>query len=165
MSKNSPLVFLSLCVILLLPLLIVGQEKKTEKAIPDYSLNDRKDVPVEYTWKIEDLFSSVDAWQAEKETVTRLITQVDEKAKGWTASAQAMLAILDQIDQIDQKSSRLTSYASHQSNTDMGNTLYQGLEGDLRSILVQLNSKLAFLQPDVLALGAEKFAAYIMAEP
>jgi oligoendopeptidase F len=47
----------------------------------------------------------------------------------------------------------------------MGNTVYQNLEGDIRSILVQLNSKLAFLQPDILALGAEKFAAYIKAEP
>ena len=50
------------------------------------------------------------------------------------------------------------SYASHQGNTDMGNTLYQGMQGEIRSILVQLNSKLAFLQPDILALGAEKFS-------
>jgi oligoendopeptidase F len=165
MSKNTPLVFLSLCVILLLPLLVAGQEDKVGKKIPDFSLQDRKDVPVAYTWKIEDLFASTADWQAEKEAVTKLIAQVDEKAKGWTASAQAMLALLDLIDQIDQKSSRLTSYASHQSNIDMGNTLYQGLEGDIRSILVQLNAKLAFLQPDVLALGAEKFAVYLKAEP
>ena len=165
MSKNTPLVFLSLCSILLLPFLTVAQEKKTEKAIPDYSLQNRKDVPVAYTWKIEDLFASIADWQTEKEAVTKLIAQIDEKAKGWTSSAQAMLALLDLINQIDQKSSRLTSYASHQSNTDMGNTLYQSLEGDIRSILVQMNSKISFLQPDVLALGAEKFAAYLQAEP
>jgi oligoendopeptidase F len=165
MSKNTPLVFMLLCAILLLPPLLAGQEDKVEKKIPDYSLQDRKDVPVEYTWKIEDLFASVGAWQAEKADVTKLIAQVDDKAKGWTASAQAMLALLDLIDRIDLKSNRLTSYASHQSNTDMGNTLYQGMEGDMRSILVQFNSRLAFLQPDVLALGAEKFAAYINAEP
>ena len=164
MSKNL-LVFLSLCAILLLPLLTVAQEKKMEKTIPDYSLAERKDVPVEYTWKIEDLFPSLEAWQAEKETVTGLIAQVDEKAKGWTASASAMLALLDLIDRIDLKSSRLNSYASHQSNTDMGNTLYQRLEGDMRSMLVGLNSKLAFLQSDILALGAEKFAAFLKAEP
>jgi oligoendopeptidase F len=165
MTKINPLAFLALCAILLLPLLMAGQEDKVEKKIPDYSLQDRKDVPAAYTWKIEDLFASTADWQAEKEAVTKLIAQVDEKAKGWTSSAQAMLALLDLIDQIDQKSSRLISYASHQSNTDMGNTLYQSLEGDIRSILVQLNSKLAFLQPDILALGAEKFAAYLKSEP
>jgi oligoendopeptidase F len=165
MNKNNPLVFLSLCAILLLPLLVAGQEDKVEKKIPDYSLQERKDVPVDYTWKIEDLFASTAAWQSEKEAVTGLIAQVDEKAKGWTASAQAMLALLDLINEIDLRSSRLASYASHQGNTDMGNTLYQGLSGDIRSILVQLNSKLAFLQPDVLALGAEKFSAYLKTEP
>ena len=163
--KINPLVFLSLCAILMLPSAMAGQEEKMEKKIPDFSLRDRKDVPKEYTWKIEDLFASTADWQTEKESVTRLIAQVDEKAKGWTSSAQAMLALLDLINQIDQKSSRLTSYASHQNKTDMGNTLYQGMEGDIRSILVQLNSKLAFMQPDVLALGAEKFAAFLQAEP
>ena len=165
MIKINPVFFLLLGGLLLLPLLTVAQEKKMEKTIPDYSLAERKDVPVEYTWKIEDLFPSLEAWQAEKETVTGLIAQVDEKAKGWTASASAMLALLDLIDRIDLKSSRLSSYASHQSNTDMGNTLYQRLEGDMRSMLVGLNSKLAFLQSDILALGAEKFAAYLRAEP
>lgn len=165
MTKNNPLVFLSLCAILLLPLLIAGQEDKVEKKIPDYSLQDRKDVPVAYTWKIEDLFASTADWQAEKEAATKLIAQIDEKAKGWTVSPATMLALLDLVSEIDLKGSRLMSYASNQTNTDMGNTLYQSLEGDIRSILVQLNSKLAFLQPDVLALGAEKFAAYLQTEP
>ncbi len=165
MSKNTPLVFLSLSAILLLPLLMAGQEDKVKKMIPDYSLNDRKDVPVEYTWRIEDLFASVNEWQAEKEAVTGRIAQIDEKVKGWTSSAQAMLALLDLISDIEMKGSRLMSYASHQSNTDMGNTRFQSMQGDIRTIFVQMNSKLAFLQPDILALGAEKFAAYLLAEP
>ncbi|HSQ34568.1 MAG TPA: oligoendopeptidase F [Candidatus Binatia bacterium] len=165
MKKICPVFFLLLGGLLLPPSLTVAQEKKMEKTIPDYSLSERQDVPVEYTWKIEDLFSSLQAWQAEKETVAGLIARVDEAAKGWTASPAAMRTLLELIDQIDLRSSRLSSYASHQGNTDMGNTVYQGMEGDMRSMLVGLNSKLAFLQPDVLALGAEKFAAYLKAEP
>ena len=89
----------------------------------------RSEVPAEYTWKIEDLFASVADWQAEKEAVARLIAQIDGKAKGWTASPAAMLALLDLVNEIDMKGSRLMSYASHQSNTDMGNTQFQALEG------------------------------------
>ncbi len=165
MIKTSPVYFLLLGNLLLLPLLMVAQEKKMEKNIPDYSLLERKEVPVEYTWKIEDLFPSLEAWQAEKEVVAGLIAQVDEKAKGWTASARAMLAFLDLVDRIDLKSSRLSSYASHQSNTDMGSTVFQGMEGDMRSMLVGLNSKLSSMQADILALGSEKFAAYLEVEP
>ncbi|MCX6557888.1 MAG: oligoendopeptidase F [Candidatus Aminicenantes bacterium] len=165
MTKVNPLFVLLLGGLLLPPLLNVAQEKKSQKTIPDYSMNDRKDVPTEYTWKIEDLFPSIEAWQGEKEAVVARIAQIDEKTKGWTASAQSMLALLDLIDEIDLRSSRLSSYASHQGDTDMGNNLFQRMEGEIRSILVQLNSKLAFLQPDVLALGVEKFSAYLKAEP
>lgn len=165
MIKNSSMYCLLLGSLLLLPLLTHAQENKMKKSIPDYSLLERKEVPVEYTWKIEDLFPSLDAWKAEKGVVARLIAQVDEKAKGWTASGQAMLAFLDLIDRIDLKSSRLSSYASHQGNTDMGNTVFQGMEGDMRSMLVKLNSKLAFMQADILSLGAEKFVAFLKAEP
>jgi oligoendopeptidase F len=165
MTKINPVLVLLLGGLLLPPFLSVAQEKKNEKAIPDYSMNDRKDVPLEYTWKIEDLFPSVDAWQSEKEAVVGRIAQIGEKTKGWTDSARSMLALLDLIDEIDQRSSRLSSYASHQGDTDMGNNLFQKMEGEIRSILVQLNSKLAFLQPDILSLGADKFSAYLKAEP
>ncbi|MBE0665019.1 MAG: hypothetical protein IH584_04285, partial [Candidatus Aminicenantes bacterium] len=73
MSKINPFVFWVLGGLLLLPLLAAAQDKKAEKTIPDYSLNDRKDVPAEYTWKIEDLFASVADWQAEKESMVKLI--------------------------------------------------------------------------------------------
>ncbi|HEX7502462.1 MAG TPA: oligoendopeptidase F, partial [Acidobacteriota bacterium] len=75
------------------------------------------------------------------------------------------LALLDLVNDIDRKGSRLMSYASNQSNTDMGNTRFQAMEGEIRTIFVQMNSRLSFLQPDVLALGAEKFAAYLRSEP
>jgi oligoendopeptidase F len=165
MSKKVPLVFVPLCVILLLPLLAAGQENKVEKKIPDYSLQDRKDVPVAYTWKIEDLFATPAEWQAEKENMAGMIARIDAAANGWTASPAAMLALLDLVNDIDRKGSRLMSYASNQSNTDMGNTRFQAMEGEIRTIFVQMNSKLSFLQPDVLALGAEKFAAYLRSEP
>jgi oligoendopeptidase F len=165
MTKNMPLVFLPLCVILALPLLMTGQEGNMKKKIPDYSLQARSEVPVEHTWKIEDLFASEADWQAEKDKMNAMIARIDIAAKGWTETPSSMLELLELISDIDLKGSRLMSYANHQSNTDMGNTQFQRMEGEIRTIFVQMNSKLAFLQPDVLALGAEKFAAYLQAEP
>jgi oligoendopeptidase F len=163
MNRNLPLVLFALCAMLALP--AASQDGPMKKIIPDYSLTERRDVPVEFTWKIEDLFPSLDAWQAEKQAVAGLIARVDEAARGWTASPAAMRALLDLVDEIDRRSGRLGSYASHQGNTDMGSTVFQAMEGDMRSMLVGLNSKLSFMQPDILALGAEKFAAYLRAEP
>ena len=165
MNKNAPLAFMSLCVILLLPALTAGQDNPMKKKIPDFSRQERREVPAEYTWKVEDLFASEADWQAEKEKVNGQIAQIDATAKGWTASPQAMLALLDLVSGIELRGSRLMSYASHQHDTDMGNTRFQAMSGEVRTLFVQMSSKLSFLQPDVLALGAEKFAAYLKAEP
>ena len=165
MAKTTTLVWLTICAMLILPQLMAGQENKMEKKIPDYSLQERKDVPAAYTWKIEDLYASEAEWQAEKENMAGLIARIDSVAKGWTASPAAMLALFDLVNEIELRGSRLMSYASNQGNTDMGNTRFQAMEGDIRSRFVQMGSKLSFLQPDILALGAEKFAAFLKAEP
>jgi oligoendopeptidase F len=136
-----------------------------EKKIPDYSLTERKDVPAEFTWRIEDIYPSLEEWKADKEAALTLIGRVAETAQGWTSSPQKMLALFDLLNDINQKAVKLMSYASHQYNADMGNTAFQGMTGELQSIFVQLNSKLAFLSPDILALGADKFAAFLQAEP
>jgi oligoendopeptidase F len=163
--KTMPLAFLSLCAILLLPPLLAGQEDKMEKKVPDYSLLERRQVPLEHTWKIEDLFASEADWQAEKEILAGDVERIDALAKDWTASPAAMLALLDLVSAIELKGSRLMSYASHQADTDMGNTRFQAMQGEIRTRFVQMSSKLSFMQPDILALGAEKFAAYLKAEP
>ena len=46
-----------------------------------------------------------------------------------------MLALLDLVSGIELKGSRLMSYASHQANTDMGNTRFQAMQGEIRSHL------------------------------
>jgi oligoendopeptidase F len=165
MNRKSPLVFLALCAILLLPPQLAAQEDKMEKKIPDYSLLERSRVPAEHTWKIEDLYASEADWQADKDAAARDIARINDAARGWTASPAAMLSLLDLVSGIELQGSRLMAYASHQYNTDMGNTRYQAMTGELRSLFVEMGSKLSFLQPDILALGAEKFSAYLQAEP
>ncbi len=162
--KNAPLAFLPLCVILLLALPAAAQEDKMDK-IPDYSLKARSEVPVEHTWKIEDLYVSETDWQAEKEAVIGDIAAIDEAARGWTNSAAAMKRLFDLVSSIQLRGTRLYSYASHQSNTDMANTRFQAMLGEIRTGFVQMSAKLSFMQPDILALGAERFAAYLRQEP
>ncbi|MBN1364274.1 MAG: hypothetical protein JW976_05645, partial [Syntrophaceae bacterium] len=112
------------------------------KKIPDYSQMERSQVPLEHTWKIEDLYASTDEWQAEKEAVLRDIARIDETAKGWTKTPVAMKALLDLVSGIELRGTRLYSYASHQSNTDMGNTRFQAMLGEIRAGFVQMSAKL-----------------------
>lgn len=141
---------------------IFGQ---TDKKIPDYSLTDRKDIPVEYTWKIEDLYPSDDAWRKDKDVAVDLISKIDGLQKNWTSSSSNMISLLELISQINIKSGVLYAYASHQAASDIGDTKFQKMEGELQSIFVNYYSKLSFINPDVIALGKENVDKYISEEP
>ncbi len=142
-----------------------GQGEKAGMSIPDYSQLERGQVPAEFTWKIEDIYPNLEAWKADKAAVEPRIAGIEEKARGWTETPQRMLALLKWLEEINIKGGRLFAYASHQYDVDMGNQLFQSMRGELQTIFVQLNSRLAFFNADVLALGAEKFAAYLKNEP
>ncbi len=136
-----------------------------DKLIPDYSLTDRKDIPVEYTWKIEDLFASIDDWNKEKEEVSKLIARVDKEKINWTSTANKMLSFLNLLNEIELRASILYEYASHQSNTDISNTTFQAMKGELQTMFVQFYSKLSFFNTDVINLGLDKFRKFLSEEP
>ncbi len=147
------------------PFLVVGQQNAKDKGIPDYSMTDRKDIPVELTWRLDDLYKNIDEWKADKADLVKMIDKIDETAKGWTSSAPKMLAMLELSDKIGVKATRVYSYVSFLCTADMGNTNNQAMKGELQSIFVQLGTKFSFFSPDILALGAQKFSEYLKAEP
>jgi len=157
--------FVSVLLITILITVYMNNSFSQEKEIPDYSLTERKDIPVEYTWKIEDLFPSIEDWKKEKEEVALLMSKLDEAKVNWTSSSKNMLSLLNLLNEIDLRASILYEYASHQSNTDINNTLFQAMKGELQSLFVQFNSKLSFFNTDVINLGSEKFNEYIKEEP
>lgn len=136
-----------------------------DKEIPDYSLTERKDIPVEYTWKMDDLYKSMDEWNTDKAVAENMIIKIDELSKDWTSSASNMLGFLDYLTVINVKLTRLYAYAGHQNNSDLSNTLFQSMVGDLQTMYVGYSSKLSFFDPDVLKLGEEKFSEYLSSEP
>ncbi|MGD1048491.1 MAG: oligoendopeptidase F [Candidatus Krumholzibacteriaceae bacterium] len=152
-----------LVLVLLLSGIVTAAEKGKE--IPDFSMKPRSEVPVQYTWRIEDIYPTYEDWQKDKGAVVQLIAQIDEKRKGWTESAQKMADLCELTDAISRKGARLFSYASLQSDVDMGNSKYQIMKGELQSIFVQLGVKLAFQQEDLLKMKDETLAAYFKAEP
>jgi oligoendopeptidase F len=141
------------------------QTSGAQEKLTDYSNTPRKDVPVEFTWRIEDLFETKEDWDREKERIFSLIDKIDELAPGWTSSPARMLALYKLVDEIRMGSEKLSAYARHQSNMDLGNPLYRQMTGELQSRFIQLRAKLSFMQDDILKLGAQKFAAFLDSEP
>jgi oligoendopeptidase F len=158
--KRKTLFILIFALSLVLP--AIAAEKKD---IPDYSTTPRKDIPVEYTWKIDDIYPSIEAWEKDKKSLFEVLGQVEEKAADWTSSPQKMADFLEFRSDVMKMGGRLFAYAGHQSNTDLGNPLFQQMKGQLQSVFVQLQAKTSFIEDDILKLGKEKFDTYVKAEP
>lgn len=160
--KIKTLLLLIMIGFLVLPLLSVENKGKD---IPDYSTTARKDIPVEFTWKIEDLYPDLGAWEKDKNELLQLFARVDETAKEWTSTPQKMLALLELRNDLLLKGVRLRAFAANQGNMDLGNSTFQQMNGQVRNMLVQFQSKFSFMNDDILKLGKEKFESYLKAEP
>ena len=133
--------------------------------IPDYSEAPRDKVPEAFKWRVEDIFPNLTAWQAEKDALVQATGELGDRSKDWTSSPERMFALMDWLSGIQQRAMRLMVYASLQADGDLANPQYKKMQGELRMLFVGFQSKLGFMNPDILKLGQEKIDAYVKAEP
>lgn len=131
----------------------------------DYAAIHRCDVPVEDTWKTEDIYRNIDDWEAEKAEAVSMMEDAASLRKGWLESGKKMYALLKAFDEIRMKISRLHIYASLNSDGDKENPVYTGMQGEIHHLSVQLNSIGSFMKPDLLKLGEKKLAEFYQEEP
>jgi len=153
--------FLCLCLQCVLTIVLSAQTSK----IPNYSNTPRKDIPIEYKWKIEDIYPSDADWQKDKAAMVGLIAQIEKKKSDWTKSPQKMLAMFDLITAINLKANRLQSYANHQNASELSNSHYRILQGELQAILVDYGSRLAFKNDDLVKMDEKTLLGYFKQEP
>jgi oligoendopeptidase F len=127
----------------------------------------RNDVPIHETWNLDDIFPSVDAWQAEVEYLAR-----DFKAlgrTGWSLNpdtdAQALLDCLKRRDELSGRMSRVSSYASMrytEDSTDSGNQMMMGRASILWT---DANEVFTSLRTEIIGLPAGAVERFLDEEP
>lgn len=140
-----------------------AQQKKSK--LPDYSLTLRKDVPVKFTWKVDDIYANDDAWKKDKKLIKSKIKKLEGMLKDWTSSPKKMIAFLKLRDDISMIFTKLAHYPSLQGDMDLSNTKFQKMAGQMEEIHVSLNSLQSGLNTDILNLGIAKFESYLKSEP
>jgi oligoendopeptidase F len=133
--------------------------------VPDFAATERSKVPDAFKWRTTDIFADEAGWRAELAEVKRLAAALDPLAKGWTASPKALLAFMDHLMETSRRGGKLANFASLQGDMDLGDSHYQKMKGEIRSVLVDLDAKVAFMDADLLKLGEPQVLAYVKAEP
>ena len=159
--RRSWLVVLSaaLLVAALAPVARSAAQERTP--VPDYSLTPRSEIPVEFTWRVEDLYPTFEAWERDRSALEELVSRIDGAAEGWTSSPDKMLALYELRDAIYIKGSRLFRYVLLQGDVDLGNSRFQALRGELQAAFVEIEGAFAFLEPDLLKMDEKTLGGYL----
>ena len=119
------------------------------KALPE-----RKDVPADYKWHIEDIFESNEAFEAELAAFSEDVKALGGYAGHLGDSPEKLLEYLDLKEQLMVRADSLGAYAFHRADEDTSDPFYQEMQGRVEYLFNQLTALLAFEGPELLALPA-----------
>jgi oligoendopeptidase F len=142
----------------------VQESDISEDDMAEERLRKRSEVPVEYTWKLEDLFETDQAWMEEYEA----LGSVPEKAaafRGRLNNAKDLLEFFRLQDEIGLRLEKLFVYSSCRSDEDTGNNHYQDMAGKARSVYVAIMGAASFSGPEIMAIPDEDLERFYKEEP
>lgn len=128
-------------------------------------LPQRKEVPVELTWDLELIFANSGEFDA-------AVTELEQQATTFLTyqgqvgqSAQTLLTALEAWLDLDRALEKIYVYASMKNDQDTKNAEYQALFTRVQKLVAEVSAKIAWFEPELLALSEETVATYLQVEP
>lgn len=121
----------------------------------------RSEVPVEYTWKLEDIFASDEEWENEFQQVKELLPAVQEYQGKLGQSSEQLYSVLHYQDKLLERLGKLYTYAHMRYDQDTANSFYQGLDDRIKNLYSQAGSSLAYIVPEILSIDEEKIKSFL----
>ncbi|WP_010286755.1 oligoendopeptidase F [Kurthia massiliensis] len=121
----------------------------------------REEVPVEKTWRLEDIFATDEAWDAEYEAVEALSTTASEYEGTLKDGADAMLKALQYRDELYERLSRLYAYSHMRYDQDTTNSVYQAMDSRAKTLLAKASTSISYLTPEILSLDEATVDGYL----
>lgn len=112
----------------------------------------RCDVPLEYTWRKEDMYESKEAWLDEYESLKKAPEKAQSYAGRLAESGKTLLEFMQFCDETGLRLEKLYGYASCASDEDTADGEYQDLKGKAMSSYVAFESASAFADPEIMAI-------------
>ena len=118
-----------------------------------------------YTWAIEDIFPSDEAWEAAVEKLQQKAGEIAGYQGTLGDSAKQLYGYCLLETQINDLLENIYGYANRQYDVDTTNSTYQAMMAKATSIYVECSGKLAFSSPEILAIPDETLEQFFVDEP
>ncbi|NOU97973.1 oligoendopeptidase F [Paenibacillus sp. LMG 31456] len=139
------------------PIAAEGHSKpsKITRRAPMNQVLKRNDVPVEHSWKLEDLFADQKAWDKEYQEVKEALQKV-AAFQGKLHNPTAIKQCFELEDSISLHMERLYVYANMKHHEDTAEPTYQALSDKAKKLSVESGEALSFISPEILSLSDDE---------
>ena len=131
----------------------------------EQKLPKRKEVPVELTWDLTDIYADDKAWEADADRAMALAEKIAGMEGKAAADAGTLLQVMALYAECMERTYAVYSYAMMRNDEDTAESAGQELVFKAQSLETRIGEKLAFLQPEILALEEGVLERYFAEEP
>jgi oligoendopeptidase F len=121
----------------------------------------RHELPKEYTWNLESIYSNEAHWEEDFSRLEAMIPQLEGLMGTLGQSAEMLLHALRQRDAAQQLLDQLYVYAFLRQAEDTTNSHYQALTGRITTLYARLGAATAFFEPEILAIPDEQLQEFL----
>lgn len=130
-------------------------EQKTKE------LPKRSEVPVDKTWRLEDIFADDEAWTKEFKQLQADIPKIKEFQGKLGESADTLYEMLQLQDHLSERAGKLYTYAHMRYDQDTTNSHYQAMNSRAENLYTQLSSSMSYIVPEILAMDEGKIDRFL----
>lgn len=125
----------------------------------------RADADPKYTWALEDIYPSDEAWDAAYAEAQNFSRQISAYRGRLGSSARTLLEFLQLGETISVAFDSLYGYAQRRSDEDTAVSKYQGMSSKAISLMVAVDAAGSFETPELLAIPDEKLDQFYQELP
>lgn len=125
----------------------------------------RSEVDVELTWKLEDIFSSESEWEKALSEAMSLADEIAGFAGKVGESADTLYKVLETYEKCCLKIHLVYGYAFKMRDVDTTSTYAQTLYSKVMSADVEVSEKIAFMEPEIIAVDEETMNKFYTEKP
>lgn len=125
----------------------------------------RSEVPREYTWAVEDLYSSDEEWKKDLEKLKGMIPRIESYQGKLGESAENLLDFLKLQDEITVLLDLFSNYSLRKADEDTKNTTYQGYKDQTMGVYVTITSAFSFAEPEILEIPDKTLESFYQKQP
>ena len=125
----------------------------------------RCEIPVEDTWKLEDLYATDEAWEQELATLAEDEKVLTSFAGKLGENVEHLYAYMEKNETVNAKAELLANYCMRKADQDTREATYQAMVGKFMSVVVALSAATSFETPEIMAISDETLDTFYAACP